>query len=415
MNENGATGPAPAVLRRSVGLAGLVLYGLGVTVGAGIYVLVGEAVLRAGPHAPAAFLLAAIVMAFTAASYAELSTRIPQAAGDAVYVEAAFARPWLTVAVGLAVLAEAVIAAAAIAVGAAGYLAELVALPRPLLVAAVVLSMAVVAAWGIRESILVAGAMTVIEIAGLVVIVALGLAADPAALAELPGMLVPPPGNTAAVAGVLGAGLIAFFAFIGFDDIVNLVEEARNPRRDLPRAIAITLVVVTVIYVLVAVVAARTIPAEDMAATEAPISLLFERLTGVSPLAITLIAIMATMNGVVIILVMAARVAYGMARAGRLPVWIGRVSARTRTPLRATVLVAAVVLGLAVLAPLGALAQITSALVLAVFFMVNLALVGLKLRGGSAPLPGFSVPVIVPVCGALSCLGLLAGAIASGG
>jgi len=407
--------PEPVALRRSVGLAGLVLYGLGVTVGAGIYVLVGEAVVRAGPYAPAAFLLAAIVMAFTAASYAELSTRIPQAAGDAVYVEAAFGRPWLTVVVGLAVLAEAVIAAAAIAVGAAGYLAELVALPRPLLIAAVVLSMAAVAARGIRESILVAGAMTVIEVAGLAVIVALGVAAEPAALADLPGMLVPPPGDAAAVSGVLGAGLIAFFAFIGFDDIVNLVEEARHPRRDLPRAIAITLVLVTLIYVLVAFVAVRAIPVAEIAATDAPISLLFERLTGMSPLAITLIAIMATMNGVVIILVMAARVAYGMARAGRLPGWVGRVSTRTRTPLRATVMVAAVVLGLAVLAPLGALAQLTSALVLAVFFMVNVALAGLKLRGGAGPAPGFSVPAVVPLCGAVSCLGLLAGALASGG
>jgi len=407
--------PEPVALRRSVGLAGLVLYGLGVTVGAGIYVLVGEAVVRAGPYAPAAFLLAAIVMAFTAASYAELSTRIPQAAGDAVYVEAAFGRPWLTVLVGLAVLAEAVIAAAAIAVGAAGYLAELVALPRPLLIAAVVLSMAAVAARGIRESILVAGAMTVIEVAGLAVIVALGVAAEPAALADLPGMLVPPPGDAAAVSGVLGAGLIAFFAFIGFDDIVNLVEEARHPRRDLPRAIAITLVLVTLIYVLVAFVAVRAIPVAEIAATDAPISLLFERLTGMSPLAITLIAIMATMNGVVIILVMAARVAYGMARAGRLPGWVGRVSTRTRTPLRATVMVAAVVLGLAVLAPLGALAQLTSALVLAVFFMVNVALAGLKLRGGAGPAPGFSVPAVVPLCGAVSCLGLLAGAVASGG
>ena len=134
-----------------------------------------------------------------------------------------------------------------------------------------------------------------------------------------------------------------------------------------------------------------------------------------SPLAITLIAIMATMTGVVIILVMAARVAYGMARAGRLPGWVGRVSTRTRTPLRATVMVAAVVLGLAVLAPLGALAQLTSALVLAVFFMVNVALAGLKLRGGAKPAPGFSVPAVVPLCGAVSCLGLLAGALASGG
>ncbi|NNK79203.1 MAG: amino acid permease, partial [Litoreibacter sp.] len=122
-----------ATLRRSVGLSGLILYGLGVTIGAGIYVLVGETVVRAGQFAPASFLLSAFVMAFTAGSFAELSARVPQAAGEAVYVEAAFRRPWLTIIVGLAVLFEAMIAAAAISVGASGYVAELVPLPRQVL------------------------------------------------------------------------------------------------------------------------------------------------------------------------------------------------------------------------------------------------------------------------------------------
>jgi amino acid transporter len=217
--------------------------------------------------------------------------------------------------------------------------------------------------------------------------------------------------ETNAVAGVLAASLIAFFAFIGFDDIVNLVEEARNPRRDLPWAIAITLAIVTMIYVLVSFVAIQAVPVAALAETDAPISLLFEELTGLPPFAINLIAIMATMNGVVIILIMAARVAYGMAREGRLPAWLGEVSPKTRTPLRATVLVAVAVLVLALFTPLDVLAETTSGVMLSVFFMVNLALVRLKLIGQSGPEGGFTVPLLVPVAGALSCLGLLAGAV----
>lgn len=411
MDEQPGTGAGEPQLRRSIGLAGLVLYGLGVTIGAGIYVLVGETVVRAGPHAPAAFLLSAFVMAFTAASFAELSGRVPQAAGEAVYVEAGFHRGWLTLAVGLAVLIEATIAAAAIAVGASGYVAQLVPLPGPLLIVAIVLLMATVAAWGIRESVAIAGAMTLVEIAGLLVIIVSGIGAEPSALAELPASLSPPLSDATAISGVLSASLIAFFAFIGFDDIVNLVEEARNPGRDLPWAIGISLALVTLIYVLISFVASTALPVEALASTNAPISLLFEELTGLPPLAITLIAIMATMNGVVIILIMAARVTYGLAREGRLPDWLGEVSPTTRTPVRATLLVAGAVLALALFTPLELLAETTSAIMLGVFFMINLALLRLKMVGVPGPEHGFHAPAIVPFAGALCCLALLAGAL----
>lgn len=402
-------------LQRSVGITGLILYGLGVTIGAGIYVLVGEAAATAGVYAPAAFLLSAVVMGFTAGTFAELSSRVPKAAGEAVYVETAFHLPWLTILVGLTVLVDAMIAAAAISVGAAGYVGALIAVPRPVLITAIVLGMAAIAAWGIRESIAIAGAMTLIEVVGLLIIIGAGIAADPSGLRSLPASLMPPLGDSAAISGVLGASLLAFFAFIGFDDIANLAEEARNPRRDLPRALIASLVIVTLVYVLVSFVAVRTVPAEELAATGAPISLLFERLTGLPPLAITLVAVVATVNGVVIVLIMAARVAYGMARSGRLPAWLGKISPRTRTPLRATALVTVVVLALALFVPLGVLAETTSQFLLAVFLVVNLALLRLKVKRVPTPQGGFKVPLLVPVAGALSCLGLLAGAVLAGG
>jgi APA family basic amino acid/polyamine antiporter len=385
-------------LKRSIGLVGLVLYGLGVTIGAGIYVLVGETIVRAGPYAPAAFLLSAIVMGFTAASFAELSGRVPQAAGEAVYIEKSFGLPWLTIMVGLAVLVEAMIAAAAIAVGSAGYLAELINLPKEVLVTCIVVLMATIASWGIRESVAIAGAMTLVEVAGLLVIIYFGLINEPDSLSALPAALMPPPTDWPALSGVLAASMITFFAFIGFDDVVNLVEEAKNPKKIMPWAIGITLSIVTVLYVLVSFV-----------------SLLFERLTGLPPLVITLIAIIATMNGVVIMLIMGARVAYGMAKEGRLPIWIGAVSPRTKTPLRATILVAAAVLVLAIFTPLDTLAETSSEVLLLVFVMINLALVWFKIKGVPAPAGTFTVHIAFPILGAVFCVALLLGASLVGG
>tara|TARA_R110002074_G_scaffold110849_3_gene238416 strand:- start:119 stop:1357 length:1239 start_codon:yes stop_codon:yes gene_type:complete len=402
-------------LKRSIGLTGLVLYGLGVTIGAGIYVLVGETIVRAGPYAPAAFLLSAIVMGFTAASFAELSGRVPQAAGEAVYVEKSFGLPWLTIVIGLAVLVEAMIAASAIAVGSAGYVGELIDLPKEVLVICIVLLMAAIAAWGIRESVAIAGAMTLVEVTGLLVIIYFGLVNDPESLRALPPALMPPPTDWSALSGVLAASMITFFAFIGFDDVVNLVEEAKNPKKIMPWAIGITLSIVTVLYILVSFVAAQNISVEDLTGSSAPISLLFERLTGLPPFVITLVAIIATMNGVVIILIMAARVAYGMAQEGRLPAWIGVVSPRTKTPLRATVLVAVVVLVLAIFTPLDTLAETSSQVLLGVFVMINLALVWFKLKGVPAPADAFTVHIAFPIAGAVFCVALLLGASLVGG
>ena len=217
------------------------------------------------------------------------------------------------------------------------------------------------------------------------------------------------------MSGVLAASMISFFAFIGFDDVVNLVEEAKNPKKIMPWAIGITLFIVTALYILVSFVAAQNVSVEDLTGNAAPISLLFERLTGLPSFAITLIAIIATMNGVVIILIMASRVAYGMAQEGRLPAWIGVVSPRTKTPLRATVLIAAAVLVLAIFTPLDTLAETSSEVLLGVFVMINLALVWFKLKGIPAPADTFTVHILFPIAGVGFCVALLVGASLVGG
>ncbi len=162
-------------LVRSLTLTHAVLYGLGVTIGAGIYVLVGVAAGRSGMHAPLAFAVAAIAMAFSAASFAELGTRMPVSASEAAYVKAAFGREWLSLGVGLLVILTAIVSAATISVGSAGYVSVFVPVPLPWIIFGLVLAMGIVACLATVHSVTFAGIMTLIEAGGLVLIVVAGL------------------------------------------------------------------------------------------------------------------------------------------------------------------------------------------------------------------------------------------------
>jgi amino acid transporter len=406
----GSPGEAPGrtepALAKSLSLLHATLYGLGVTIGAGIYVLIGAAAARAGMYAPLAFVAAALLMALSAASFAELAGRLPVAAGEAAYVREAFRSDRLATAVGLLVVAIAIVSAAAISVGSAGYVGVFVPLPAPVLIAAVVLAMGAVAAWGVKESVSLAGAMTVIEIGGLLLLVFAGFASDAKIVARLPEM-VPPIGNPTVLVGLVSTTLLAVFAFIGFEGLANVAEEVREPQRTLPRAIFLTLAISTVLYVAVVWIALATVGQWDLAHSSAPLALVFERLTGAPPAIMSFIAIVATLNGVIVQIIMSSRVLYGLAHQRGLPAVFGRVSAATRTPLLATAVTTACVLLLALTLPLHDLADATSRLTLVVFALVNLSLIRLKARAPADDPRIFIAPKWVPWAGAAACVGLL--------
>lgn len=403
-------GMPPPTLRRAISLPLLVFYGLGVTIGAGIYVLVGATVAQAGVYAPVSFLVAAFVMLFSASSFGELSGRFPQSAGEAAYVEAAFRIPSLTVLTGALLLAAGTISAAAIAVGCAGYVALLVPLPLWMIIALTVLFSGFIAAWGIVESVRFSAVLTVVEVLGLVVVVIAGIWYQPDIIIALPTVF-PQPSDMPALTSIGVASLLAFFAFIGFDGMVNVVEETENPARNMPMGIFITLVITTLLYFSVAAVAVLLLPLDDLGQSAAPISLLYKSLTGMSPTAITLIAIAATLNGVVIQAILSARIIYGMANVGRLPKGLAQLDARTRTPLLATGLVTVGTLAFALLFPINILAERTSQVVLVVFILINLALLRIKWRGDPAPDGILIVPAIIPVIGLVTCVAMLVGPI----
>lgn len=393
-------------LSRSLGLALALLYGLGVTIGAGIYVLIAPAVARAGMHAPISFVLAALVMAPSAASFAELGSRLPRAAGEATYVRAGLRSDVLALVVGLMVVAAAIISAATVSRGSAGYIQVFLPMHLDVIVVGVALLMAAITAWGILQSVAIAGLMTVIEIVGLLMIAIVGAANVPDIAARLPeaweGL-----SDTTAWTGIMGTVLLAFFAFTGFEGLANIAEEVKDPARTLPRAIFLTLALVTLLYVIVVWMALLAVPLEELGATAAPLSLVFERATGGSPEVITAISIVATMNGVVVFMVMGSRVLYGMSVQKLLPEVLGRINATTRTPLHATGLVAAATLLLAVCFPIEQLAESTARLTLIIFAFVNAALIKMKIDRVSAPPEAFIVRPWVPVAGLATSLALL--------
>ena len=402
-----STRDAPPRLARSLTLIHAVLYGLGVTIGAGIYVLVGIAAGRSGMHAPLAFIGAALVMGFSAASFAELGTRMPVSASEAAYVQDAFRRKWFSLCVGLLVVVTATISAATISVGSAGYVAVFLPLPPSWIISGVVLAMGIVACLATVQSVTFAGIMTLIEVGGLVLIIIAGLGHGPGVITRLPEMW-PSFSDPAGWTGLAGTALIAVFAFIGFEHLVNVAEELKEPSRTLPRALFLTLGLTAFLYALVVWIAVSTVPPEELARSSAPLALVFERLTGMSLVTMSAIAIVATLNGIIVHIIMIARVVYGLADQGSLPEIFKRLNSVTRTPLLATAMGVGAILVLALAVPLAGLADLTARLTLVIFIVVNLALIRIKSRNEAPPSGAFICPRWVPFAGLISSVLFLA-------
>jgi APA family basic amino acid/polyamine antiporter len=404
--ETQAARAIPQKLSKSLTLTLAVLYGLGVTIGAGIYVLVGVAAGRSGIYAPLAFIAAAIVMAFSAASFAELGTRMPVSASEAAYVDKAFNRPWLSLTMGLLVVLTATISAATISVGSAGYLSVFVDLPSQVVIILVVLSMGLVASLSTRQSVTLAGIMTLIELGGLMLIIGAGFWAGNGVMTRLPEIL-PASGDIAVWVGLSGTTLIAVFAFIGFEHLVNVAEEMKNPSRTLPLALFLTLGLTALVYALVVWIAVVAVPPDELSTSSAPLALVFERLTGMPLKTMSLIAVIATLNGIIVHAIMISRVLYGLATQGNLPKILTHLNARTGTPLLATAIGVGAILVLALAVPLAGLADLTARFTLVIFAIIKVALIRLKSLETAPPAHVFGCPGWVPVAGLVSSIALL--------
>ena len=383
-------------LKRNVTLVWLTFYGLGNILGAGIYVLIGKIAGVAGMHAPLAFLVSVGLVLFSALSYAELAARYPMSAGEAVYVQQGFGVAPLSALVGLLIALMGMVSSAAITRGAVGYVAQFVTLPESLVIVLILSLMGGLAIWGIEASVKAASLFTLVEILGLLLVIWVGREA----LTELPSRWqeLLPANQEGVWAGILLGALLAFYAFIGFEDMVNIAEEVKQPQKTMPRAILLTLFITVVLYIALALVAVLNVPAQRLSASDAPLALIYREATGDEPFFIAGISLFAVINGVLIQIVMASRIIYGMAKQGWLPGLLTQVSARTQTPITSTLLVTGLVLMFALWLPMVTLAKATSLIVLFIFGLVNLALWRIKQR-----IPRVDgvrhYPVVVPAIG----------------
>ena len=392
---------AEGALKRRIGLGLLSAYGVGVMVGAGIYVLVGAVAAEAGVWAPLAFIAAAIIALPTALSYAEFSTRLPEAAGESAYVAAGFGSTALAVAVGLGIVAAGTLSAAAVLRGGTGYFVSILPMDPQVAAPLIGLALVAVAVVGVLESLVVAAVFTVAELIGLAAVVAAGSIATPS-----PDWIAAAP---PALSGFTAAAILAFFAFIGFEDIVNMAEETVAPERTLPRAILISLVVTTLVYAAVSAAAVRAVPLEDLGSSSRPLALVF---AGGGGAALSAIAVVAALNGVLAQIVMAARILFGLGLRASAFRPFRATHPRFGTPARATILVGALVIVGALFFDVSSLAELTSAVLLSVFALVNAALIAVKRQGADAP--AFSVPLWVPWSGLVLSAAALAAMVVGG-
>lgn len=397
--------PSGTPLNRAISRNLLLLFVVGDVVGGGIYTLVGEIGAAVGGVVWLPMLLALGLALFTAASYAELVTKYPQAAGAALYVNKAFHRPFVTFMVAFAVMSSGIASAATLSRGVAGkYLPELWT-QAPVVPVAVgfLLLVAALNFRGISESVRVNVVLTLIELSGLLLVIVVALAALGSGEGDL-GDAVSTAGHDGGMLGAaLGGTALAFYALIGFEDSVNVAEEAVDPRRDYPRALFGGILIAGAIYVIIGILAPAVLPRAELLDVEhgTPlISLAGTGPLGVSPRLFAVIGILALANGALINMIMASRLVYGMSMQGIVPRVLGTVHAARRTPWVAILFTTALAMALASTGSVADLASTTVVLLLTVFTFVNVAVV--VLRRDRVGHDHFHTPRGAPVIGAVA-------------
>ncbi len=386
MNKNNAGG-----LRRSLNLSLLIFYGLGIIVGAGVYVVIGDVIRIAGPAALLSFIVAGLLAFLTALCYAELASRYPEAAGAAAYVKEAFKSDRLSLLTGFLVTLVVLITAATIAHGAAFYAKIFVSLPEGILASAIIIVFTGVSCLGVKDSVRAAAFMTVIELTGLALVVGAGW--EPVLhIFNTDTHFMP--ANAEAWHAVFVGAFFAFFAFTGFENLANMAEEAESERRTIPYAILASLGISTAVYLIVAfVVIAGFSSGGPGPSPFSLLSVLEHSGWGLTKI-FALLAMIAVSNGVLIQILMLARLFYGMAKRELLPVYFTKLSQK-QVPVRATLVAGIMILVSAYLLPFEALLRWSTILTLLIFALVSSSVWVLHNRA-NLPSPDFRVSFWIP-------------------
>ncbi len=397
-------------LKRVFGLPTLVIYGVGDILGAGIYAVVGKIAGLSGTLVWASFLVAMSVAALTALSYAELGSRIPLSGGVACFVHRAFRTDWISVIVGWLMFCTCIVSMATLSKAFAGYLTTFAPIfPTALVVLALFCGLAFINFRGMQESSSLNIFCTTLEVSGLLVVILVSVlfisgganAGDAAVTAPIVS------GQSIAWVAIFQGASLAFYAFIGFEDIVNVAEEVKDPERNVPRAILLSLGIAGVIYILVSWLATQVVSPAALSASGAPLLDVVLRAQPNFPgIVFTFIALFAVLNTALLNFITASRLLFGMSRDGLLPAWFSKLHPTRATPYRTIIVILPIAIFLALSGTLQFLAGTTATLILAMFCLVNLSLLVIKRREANPD--GFQVPSIVPVLALVSNLVLIA-------
>ncbi|MFJ6652157.1 APC family permease [Microbacterium sp. NPDC091313] len=393
-------------LHRVVGTWLLFAFIVGDTLGAGIYTLVGTMATDVGGVIWLPLLIALAIALLTAGTYAELITKYPHAGGAARYIDRAFGIPYLSFLIGFLMMASGITTAAALANAFAGdYLAALIDIPPAPTAAAFLVLLTLINLRGVRESLGANLVASMIEVSGLVIVIVCAAilfgsgGGDPSRVFEFAP-------DVPALEGAFAASIIAFFSFLGFEAAANMAEEVRNPSKSYPRALFGALATAGVVYLLIALGAVLVVPPEELAQSTGPLLEVVSRSgVGIPSWLFSIIALVAIANGALLFMVMASRVAYGLAESKLLPHAFGRVLPRRRTPWVAIVAVAAVAILLTFIGDIATLAETTVLLLLLVFLSANVSV--LVLKKDKVEHPHFRVPFVLPILSIIACVALL--------
>lgn len=373
-------------LTRHMGLFHLTMYGVGLILGAGIYVLIGEAAGFAGNSMWISFLLGTVVALFAGLSYAELSALYPKAAAEYTFVKNAFKNNFFGFIIGWLTAITSIIVAATVALGFGGYLTQFIDLPITIGAILLIGILSIVNFIGIKESAWANTIFALITAAGLVLIIFLGFIIEPV---ESIDYFEAPNGTT----GIILAFVLIFFAFIGFEDMANVAEEVKRPKKTIPKAIILSVVITGVIYILVSLSVVRILNWEELAASSAPLADVAHSVLGINgSVTLSLIALFATASTVLITLVAGARILYGMAKSNSLPQILGRIHPKTKTPWIAVIVILITSVGFSFVGDIVIIANVVVFAVVITFAAINLAVIVLRYTEPVLERP-FRVPI----------------------
>jgi APA family basic amino acid/polyamine antiporter len=400
----------PPKLKRRVSLFALTVYGVGNVLGAGIYALIGEVIGITGNISWLAFVLASITGALTGLSYAELSAMYPKSAAEFVYTEEAFKKRILSFILGWIIIFSGILSASTVSLAFGSYLADLINVDSIFVIISygilLVISLSIINSLGIKTSTRTNIIFTLIEALGLLIIIILGFFGK-----HEPNYFVLPSG--ASFAAIFSAVALIFFAYIGFEDIANIAEEVKNPQKNIPKAIIYSIIITTILYCLTAISVVSILPSSDIADAEAPLNEVAAEVLGPGGgIIMSFIALFATANTVLIMLIVTSRMMYGMARDKALPEKLSEISPNFRTPTIAVLLTMLFTLIPIFFGDISIVAHATVFGVLINFFLVNISLIALRRKKPDLERPFELKPSykgipVIALLGSIICVALL--------